>query len=68
VLGRSSTVENFHPAVTHSGVTLCLRVAELVGTEVRGELVDKLAPFRHSRLDAQQPPAASAEHKTRKES
>jgi glycine/D-amino acid oxidase-like deaminating enzyme len=52
VLGASTTVENFHFAITHSGVTLCLRVAELVGTEVRGELVDELAPFRHSRLDA----------------
>jgi glycine/D-amino acid oxidase-like deaminating enzyme len=52
VLGRSATVENFHFAVTHSGVTLCLRVAEMVGAEVRGELVDELAPFRHSRLDA----------------
>ena len=30
VLGRSATVENLHFAVTHSGVTLCLRVAELV--------------------------------------
>jgi glycine/D-amino acid oxidase-like deaminating enzyme len=52
VLGPSTTVENFHFAVTHSGVTLCLRVAEMVGAEVRGELVDELAPFRHSRLDA----------------
>jgi len=51
VLGRSTTIENFHFAVTHSGVTLCLRVAELVGAEVRGELVDELAPFRHLRLD-----------------
>jgi glycine/D-amino acid oxidase-like deaminating enzyme len=50
VLGPSATVENFHFAVTHSGVTLCLRVAELVGAEVRGELVDELAPFRHARL------------------
>jgi hypothetical protein len=38
VLGRSATIENFHFAVTHSGVTLCLRVAELIGAEVRGEL------------------------------
>ncbi|MFZ0121261.1 MAG: FAD-binding oxidoreductase [Pseudonocardiaceae bacterium] len=68
VLGRSSTVENFHFAVTHCGVTLCLRVAELVGAEVRGELVDELAPFRHSRLDTRRPAAASAEHKTRAES
>ncbi|MGH3800141.1 MAG: NAD(P)/FAD-dependent oxidoreductase [Pseudonocardiaceae bacterium] len=52
VLGRSATVENFHFAVTHSGVTLCLRIAELVGAEVRGALIDELAPFRHSRLDA----------------
>lgn len=51
VLGPSATIENFHFAVTHSGVTLCLRVAELVGAEVRGELVGELAPFRHSRLD-----------------
>jgi glycine/D-amino acid oxidase-like deaminating enzyme len=50
VLGPSATIENFHFAVTHSGVTLCLRVAELVGAEVRGELVEELAPFRHSRL------------------
>jgi glycine/D-amino acid oxidase-like deaminating enzyme len=57
VLGPSTTVENFHFAVTHSGVTLCLRVAELVGAEVRGELVDELTPFRHSRLDPQEPPA-----------
>jgi glycine/D-amino acid oxidase-like deaminating enzyme len=68
VLGRSATVENFHLAVTHSGVTLCLRVAELVGAEVRGELIDELAPFRHSRLDARQPPAMSADHGTRGES
>ncbi|MGH3836666.1 MAG: hypothetical protein ACRDSF_13335 [Pseudonocardiaceae bacterium] len=52
VLGLSATVENFHFAVTHSGVTLCLRVADLVSAEVRGELVDELAPFRHSRLAA----------------
>lgn len=50
VLGRSSTVDNFYFAVTHSGATLCLRVAELVGAEVRGGVVDQLAPFRHSRL------------------
>jgi glycine/D-amino acid oxidase-like deaminating enzyme len=67
VLGRSTTVENFHFAVTHSGVTLCLRVAELVGAEIRGEMVDKLAPFRHSRLDAQQHPAMSADHRTQGE-
>jgi glycine/D-amino acid oxidase-like deaminating enzyme len=58
VLGRSATIENFHFAVTHSGVTLCLRVAELVGAEVRGERVDALTLFRHSRLDAR-PPAAT---------
>lgn len=63
VLGRSATVENLHFAVTHSGVTLCLRVAELVGAEVRGERVDELAPFRHSRLDTRRP--AAAEHGTR---
>jgi glycine/D-amino acid oxidase-like deaminating enzyme len=68
VLGQSATVENFHVAVTHSGVTLCLRVAELVGASVRGELVDELAPFRHSRLDAPQPPAMSADHGTHRES
>lgn len=51
VLGRSATVENLYFAVTHSGATLCLRVAELVGAEVRGDVVDQLAPFRHSRLD-----------------
>jgi glycine/D-amino acid oxidase-like deaminating enzyme len=68
VLGRSATVENFHFAVTHSGVTLCLRVAELVGAEVRGELVDELAPFRHSRLDARQPPATSADLGARRKS
>ncbi len=68
VLGRSATVENFHFAVTHSGATLCLRVAELVGAEVRGELVDELAPFRHSRLDARQPATVSADHETRGES
>lgn len=50
VLGRSSTVENFHFAVAHSGATLCLRVAELVAAEVRGDRVDELAPYRHSRL------------------
>lgn len=65
VLGRSATVENLHFAVTHSGVTLCLHVAELVGAEVRGERVDELTPFRHSRLDARRPPAASADHGTR---
>jgi glycine/D-amino acid oxidase-like deaminating enzyme len=62
VLGRSAPVENFHFAVTHSGVTLCLRVAELVGAEVRGELVDELAPFRHSRLDARRPAAMPSDH------
>jgi glycine/D-amino acid oxidase-like deaminating enzyme len=67
VLGRSATVENFYFAVTHSGVTLCLRIAELVGAEVRGELVDELAPFRHSRLDTRGP-AAAADHKTRAKS
>lgn len=65
VLGRSATVENFHFAVTHSGITLCLRVADLVGAEIRGELVDELAPFRHSRLGAPQLPAMSADHRTR---
>jgi glycine/D-amino acid oxidase-like deaminating enzyme len=64
VLGPSATVENFHVAVTHSGSTLCLRVAELVGAEVRGELVDELAPFRHSRLDARGTAAVSADHET----
>jgi glycine/D-amino acid oxidase-like deaminating enzyme len=68
VLGRSVTVENLHFAVTHSGVTLCLRVAELVGAEVRGELVDELTPFRHSRLDAPWPEAVSTDHGTRGES
>jgi glycine/D-amino acid oxidase-like deaminating enzyme len=67
VLGPSATVENFHFAITHSGVTLCLRVAELVGAEVRGELVDELAPFRHSRLDTRQPPAMSVDQRTRGE-
>jgi hypothetical protein len=62
VLGRSATVENFHFAVTHSGVILGLRVAELVGADVRSELVDELAPFQHSRLDARQPPTMSADH------
>ncbi|MGH3867169.1 MAG: NAD(P)/FAD-dependent oxidoreductase [Pseudonocardiaceae bacterium] len=64
VLGRSATVENFYFAVTHSGVTLCLRVAELVGAEVRGELVNELAPFRHSRLDTRRPPVVSADQET----
>jgi glycine/D-amino acid oxidase-like deaminating enzyme len=68
VLGPSATIENFHFAVTHSGVTLCLRVAELVGANVRGEQADELAPFRHSRLDTRQPPAMSADHGTRTES
>lgn len=68
VLGRSATVENLHFAVTHSGVTLCLRVAELVGAEVVGELVDELAPFRHARLGTRQPPAMSADHGTRGQS
>ncbi len=68
VLGPSATIENFHFAVTHSGVTLCLRVAELIGAEVRGELVDELAPFRHPRLDTRQPPAAPADHGTRRQS
>jgi glycine/D-amino acid oxidase-like deaminating enzyme len=62
VLGRSATVENFHFAVTHSGVTLCLRVAELVSAEVRGERVNALAPFRHSRLNARPPAAAPPGH------
>jgi glycine/D-amino acid oxidase-like deaminating enzyme len=68
VLGPSTTVENFHFAVTHSGVTLCLRVAELVGAEVRGQRVDELAPFRHSRLDPRQSPATSADHRTQRKS
>ena len=68
VLGRSTTVENFHFAVTHSGVTLCLRIAELVGAEVRGELVNELALFRHSRLDARGPAAVPADHETRGQS
>jgi glycine/D-amino acid oxidase-like deaminating enzyme len=65
LLGPSAIVENFHFAVTHSGVTLCLRVAELVGASVRGELVDELAPFRHARPDGPQPPAMSADHEPR---
>jgi glycine/D-amino acid oxidase-like deaminating enzyme len=68
VLGQSATVENLHFAVTHSGVTLCLRVAELVGAEVCGELVDELAPFRHSRLEARRPAAMPAERPTRGQS
>jgi len=68
VLGPSATVENFHFAVTHSGVTLCLRVAELVGAEVRGERVDALAPFRHSRLDARPPAAPPPGTETQEES
>jgi glycine/D-amino acid oxidase-like deaminating enzyme len=55
VLGRSATLENFHFAVTHSGATLCLRVAELVAAEVRGSRVDELAPYRHSRLSHHEP-------------
>jgi glycine/D-amino acid oxidase-like deaminating enzyme len=50
VLGPSATVANLHFAVAHSGATLCLRVAELVGAEVRGDRVDELAPYRHARL------------------
>jgi glycine/D-amino acid oxidase-like deaminating enzyme len=65
VLDPSATVENFHFSVAHSGVTLCLRVAELVGAEIRGEPVNQLAPFRHSRLDGPQPPAVSADYETR---
>jgi len=68
VLGPSATVENFHFAVTHSGVTLCLRVAELVGANVRGEQVDELALFQHSRLDARQSPTMLANHETRRKS
>lgn len=64
VLGPSATIENFHFAVTHSGVTLCLRVAELISAEVRGELVNELEPFRHSRLNARQPPSISTTHET----
>jgi glycine/D-amino acid oxidase-like deaminating enzyme len=64
VLGPSATVENFHFAVTHSGVTLCLRVAELVGANVRGKQVDELGPFQHSRLDTRQSPPLSADHET----
>ncbi|MGH3935516.1 MAG: NAD(P)/FAD-dependent oxidoreductase [Pseudonocardiaceae bacterium] len=67
VLGASATVENLHFAVTHSGVTLCLRIAELVGTEIRGEPADELAPYRHSRLDARQPPAVPPGHRTRRD-
>jgi glycine/D-amino acid oxidase-like deaminating enzyme len=68
VLGQSTTVENFHFAVTHSGVTLCLHVAKLVSAEIRGEPVDQLAPFRHSRLDAPQPPTTLTNHEARTES
>lgn len=68
VLGQSTTVENFHFAVTHSGVTLCLHVAKLVSAEIRGEPVDQLAPFRHSRLDAPQPPTMLTNHEARTES
>jgi hypothetical protein len=50
VLGRSATVDNHYFAVAHSAVTLCLRVAELVGPEVRGGVVDELAPYRDSRF------------------
>jgi glycine/D-amino acid oxidase-like deaminating enzyme len=50
VLGRSATVDNLYFAVSHSGATLCLRVAELVGAQVRGGVVDQLSPYSHSRL------------------
>jgi hypothetical protein len=52
-------VENFHFAVTHSGVTLCLRIAELLAPEVLGRSESpELASFRHARL------MPSAEHTT----
>ncbi len=68
VLGRSATVENFHFAVTHSGVTLCLRVAELIGANVRGELVDELAPLGTRGWTLDSPPTAPPAHRTRTKS
>ncbi|MEV5413152.1 FAD-dependent oxidoreductase [Thermopolyspora sp. NPDC052614] len=52
VLGRCATVDGLYFAITDSGVTLCLRVAELVGAAIRGERVDELEPFRHGRPDS----------------
>jgi glycine/D-amino acid oxidase-like deaminating enzyme len=49
VIGRSSGLDNFHFAVTHSGATLCLRVAELVADGIAGEdVVPEM--FAHARF------------------
>lgn len=49
VIGRSSGLDNFHFAVTHSGATLCLRVAELVADGIAGEDVIPQM-FAHARF------------------
>jgi glycine/D-amino acid oxidase-like deaminating enzyme len=51
VIGRAAGVKNFHFAVSHSGATLCLRVAELLAPEILGAADSpELASFRHARL------------------
>jgi glycine/D-amino acid oxidase-like deaminating enzyme len=51
VLGRSTEAPGFYFAVSHSGVTLCLHVGDLVAAEVTGEdRDDVLAPYRLERF------------------
>jgi glycine/D-amino acid oxidase-like deaminating enzyme len=52
VLGRVANVRNYFFAVSHSGVTLCLHVGELVADEVLGDdRDDALATFRLERFE-----------------
>lgn len=51
VLGRAVELPNFHFAVSHSGVTLCVYVGDLVAAEVLGEdRGEVLAAFRFERF------------------
>lgn len=53
VLGRAVDLPNFHFAVSHSGVTLCLHAGGLVADEVLGiDRDEALAPFRFERFRA----------------
>ncbi|KPM56118.1 FAD-dependent oxidoreductase [Frankia sp. R43] len=61
VLGRAADLPNFHFAVSHSGVTLCLQAGGLVADEVLGlDRDEALAPFRFERFRAAPGPAAGA--------
>jgi glycine/D-amino acid oxidase-like deaminating enzyme len=51
VLGRAPGLQNFHFAVSHSGVTLSVHAGALVAGEVLGEdHSGELAAFRFERL------------------